>query len=1078
MRFIADFHIHSHFSIATSKDLTPQKLDYWARMKGITVVGTGDFTHPGWLKELKDQLQEAEPGMFKLKDEFRLPDAPDRPVRFVLSAEISNIYKKNGKVRKNHNVLLAPDFETVEGIQARLGKIGNISSDGRPILGLDARDLLELVLDVNPRTVFIPAHIWTPWFSVLGSKSGFDSIEECFEDLTPHIFAVETGLSSDPPMNWMCSFLDRYTLISNSDAHSPEKLGREANLFDTELSYEAMVQALRDPQKGFLGTVEFYPQEGKYHFDGHRKCGIVWNPLETVRHNGLCPVCGKPLTVGVLSRVAQLSDRDSIEDRPERLPFYSLIPLKEVLAEILNSGVHSKKVDQAYRNLVQKAGSEFDVLLHLSLSDLQGLTNEVVVEAIRRLRQREVVVKEGFDGQFGEIHVFEPGERQTVRAQKSLFHSLVNEAHTHYHVLNPIPFDLKAFRQLQKAKAEKTGRQGELFPESTESSLLKDLNPEQQQAVQHFRGPALVIAGPGSGKTRVLTRRIAYLIRERHVNPQEILAVTFTNKAAEEIRNRLRAWTGKGKNETAVTVTTFHALGYAILNENAARLGRKAPLTIFDSRDRLRLLQEFTRGDKEEAGRLSAQIAAFKLQEQTAENQATFFEVLNRYEKVLQQRNAVDLEDLIAKTVRLLNENEDLAKAYRHKFRWILVDEYQDINRGQYRLLKILTATSQPNLFVIGDPNQAIYGFRGADVSFIRRFEHDFENSTRYHLKISYRCSNRILQASAKVLDRSAESGFLNGLSDGVKIQIVSENSEKSEAEFIARTIEDMMGGVRFFSMDSAVSEGEQAKNISSFSDFAVLVRLKRLLAPIEKALNDHSIPYQVVGHDSWLREEPVRPVIDVLRCALQPESCYLKEALRSKGINGQDWALVQNYLQDNAPVSTLLEVIISHLFPPKNATEKRLFKKLIELSEPFAKDVPAFLQWAFLGQGQDLYQPAVERVTLMTLHASKGLEFGSVFIAGCEQGLLPYNLFADKPSDPEEERRLLYVGMTRAKHYLFLTHARRRFLFGRAMTNAPSPFLQAIERELVELKRQQHKVRARKNDGQLSLFDDWNKDR
>ncbi len=1074
MRFIADLHIHSHYSIATSKDLNPQKLEYWARMKGITIVGSGDFTHPGWIRELKEQLQEAEPGLFKLKDELRLPDAPDRPVRFVLSAEISNIYKKNGKVRKNHNVLLAPDFATVESIQARLAAIGNITSDGRPILGLDARDLLELVLEVNERAVLIPAHIWTPWFSVLGSKSGFDSIEECFEDLTPHIFAVETGLSSDPPMNWMCRFLDRYTLVSNSDAHSPEKLGREANLFDTELSYEAMIRALRHPQDGFLGTVEFYPQEGKYHFDGHRKCGIVWDPLETLRHQGLCPVCGKPLTVGVLSRVAQLSDRDSIEERTDRLPFYSLIPLKEVLAEILNTGVHSKKVDQAYRNLIQKAGSEFDVLLHLPLSDLESLTNEVIVEAIRRLRQREVVVKEGFDGQFGEIHVFDTHERQRLSSQKSLFHALVNERQTQYHVLNPIPFDLKVFRQLQKSASKKSPRQSALFEAHTENVLLKDLNPEQRQAVMHFRGAALVLAGPGSGKTRVLTRRIAYLIRQRHVNPSEILALTFTNKAAEEMRNRLRELLGKGKNGSEVTVTTFHALGFVLLNENAERIARKRPLVIFDHKDRQRLLQEYAQEYEADAAKLSEQIGTFKLHGRPPEDAPMFFAALKWYEETLRRRNAVDLEDLIEKTVRLLSENEDLAKNYRNKFRWILVDEYQDINSGQYRMLKLLTATAQPNLFAIGDPNQAIYGFRGADVSFIRRFEQDFTNSVRYRLKISYRCSDRILRASAKVLDAQAKDGFLNGLSEGVKIKIVSETSEKSEAEFVARTIEDMMGGVRFFSMDSAVSEGNQAQHINSFSDFAVLVRVKHLFTPLEKAFNDHGIPYQIVGHESWLHEEPVRPVIDLLRCALQPESCYLKESLKAQGINGQDWQMIANYLAEKQPVARILEVIITHLFPPKSSAERRIFKKLIDLANPFGKDVSAFLQWAFLGQGQDLFQPAVERVTLMTLHASKGLEFGSVFIVGCEQGLLPYNVFSDKAADVEEERRLLYVGMTRARHYLFLSHARHRFLFGKTLHNPRSPFLQVLEQELAEWKRQQHKLRPQKNKGQLSLFDDW----
>ncbi len=343
MRFIADLHIHSHFSRATSKKLSPEFIHYWAGVKGISVVGTGDFTHPGWLKELKDKLVPSEEGLFKLKKEHQkelnIPKAIDLcpEIRFILSAEISNIYKKNNKVRKVHNVVLAPDFATAEKIQESLLKIGgNITSDGRPILGLDSRDLLEMVLEASERTYFIPAHIWTPWFSVLGSKSGFDSIDECFEDLTPYISAVETGLSTDAPMHWMCSFLDKYTLVSNSDAHSPEKLGRNANILDTNLSYTDIIRAMKsgDPQK-FLGTIDLFPQEGKYHYDGHRKCGIRWDPVQTLKNKGICPKCGKKVTVGVMNRVVELSDRKDLDERPNRLPFYSIIPLKEILSEIM-----------------------------------------------------------------------------------------------------------------------------------------------------------------------------------------------------------------------------------------------------------------------------------------------------------------------------------------------------------------------------------------------------------------------------------------------------------------------------------------------------------------------------------------------------------------------------------------------------------------------------------------------------------------------------------------------------------------------------------------------------------------------
>ena len=405
MKITGDFHIHSHYSIATSKKLSPEYIDFWAGVKGIKVVGTGDFTHPGWIEELKEKLEPAEQGLYRLKKEYRqtldpeLPGLPYSPARFILTSEISNIYKKGEKVRKVHNLVFAPDFKTVEKIQQRLSKIGNITSDGRPILGLDSKDLLEITLEASENTFFVPSHIWTPWFSVLGSKSGFNSIEECYGDLSGHISAVETGLSSDPPMNWSCSFLDRYTLISNSDAHSPEKLGREANLFDTGLSYDDIINAIKTGDRGkFLGTIEFFPQEGKYHNDGHRKCSVNWNPLETLKHNGICPVCGKKVTIGVMNRVAQLADRENPEHRERKHPFYSLIPLKELLSEITGAGPGTKRVKTAYNSILQKTVSEFDVLLTLSESEIRSVSNELLAEAVTRMRKGDVYIEEGFDG--------------------------------------------------------------------------------------------------------------------------------------------------------------------------------------------------------------------------------------------------------------------------------------------------------------------------------------------------------------------------------------------------------------------------------------------------------------------------------------------------------------------------------------------------------------------------------------------------------------------------------------------------------------------------------------------------------
>ena len=369
MKFVADVHLHSYFSRATSKRLNLEHLHKWAQLKGVHVVGTGDVAHPGWLEEMKNKLEPAEEGLFRLKKEYaksmeqEVFNACQGPVRFMLAGEISNIYKKNDKVRKIHNVVFLPSFEAVEKLQAALDKIGNIRSDGRPILGLDSRDLLEILLETDPQAYLIPAHIWTPWFALLGSMSGFDSVEECFEDLTPHIFALETGLSSDPPMNWQVSALDRYTLVSNSDAHSPQKLGREANLFDTDLSYPSIFEALKTGDlKAFGGTIEFFPEEGKYHFDGHRKCGIRWHPKSTIEHGGTCSECGKRVTVGVMHRVESLADRQIGTKPPNRHPFTCLIPLPEILGEIHGVGVNSKKVQASFEFLLSKLGPELGIL--------------------------------------------------------------------------------------------------------------------------------------------------------------------------------------------------------------------------------------------------------------------------------------------------------------------------------------------------------------------------------------------------------------------------------------------------------------------------------------------------------------------------------------------------------------------------------------------------------------------------------------------------------------------------------------------------------------------------------------------
>ena len=405
MKAIADLHIHSRYSMATSKDGTPENLELWARKKGISILGTGDFTHEKWREELKDSMVSAEDGFYKLKDEKRLPEAErmkDQTVRFVVSGEISGIYKKNGKTRKAHHLILLPGIEEAEKMAKKLEKIGNIHSDGRPILGLDSRDLLEIMLEASPEGIFIPAHIWTPHFSVLGAKSGFDSLEECFEDLTPYIYALETGLSSDPPMNWRISSLDQYQLVSNSDAHSPSKIGREANLLDIELSYEGLSRALCRGE-GLLGTVEFFPEEGKYHYDGHRKCEVCLTPEEAEKMGNICPVCGKKLTMGVEHRVEQLADRKYGYRKENAKEFESLVPLAEVISSCMGYSSGSKKVQSCYENMLEKLGPEFEILRRVPAEDIKAVSDENVAAGIEGIRQKKVKKIPGFDGKYGKI---------------------------------------------------------------------------------------------------------------------------------------------------------------------------------------------------------------------------------------------------------------------------------------------------------------------------------------------------------------------------------------------------------------------------------------------------------------------------------------------------------------------------------------------------------------------------------------------------------------------------------------------------------------------------------------------------
>ena len=605
MSFIADLHIHSRFSRATSKQLTPAHLAAWARCKGIDLLGTGDFTHPQWREELRTPLvEDADSGLYRLRQGMaETPDflegdgglLHDAEPRFILQTEISSIYKRHGKVRKVHNLVFVPTLEDADKLSRRLEGIGNLASDGRPILGLDSRDLLEICLETCPGSVLVPAHVWTPWFALFGSKSGFDRLEDCFGDLSSHIFALETGLSSDPAMNRLVSSLDGYALISNSDAHSGANLGREANLFAGDPSYDGLFAALRraarrEAQDGqdcrFLGTLEFYPEEGKYHLDGHRACQVVMTPREALACNNICPVCGKPLTIGVLHRVWELADREEPARLAHEPDVHPLIPLPELVGEVLGAGAGSRKVQQRYAQLLRTLGSDMDILCHLPLSDIAACWGPLA-EAVGRMRRGEVHREGGYDGEYGVVRVFSPEEaaelhgrrarrattgRKTAPASASALPLLEGGSRTEPQASTAPGDDIRRFRQDLDAQAASPA----------DETRTPDFSDEQLVALTAGPEPVLVLAGPGAGKTRVLVGRLRHLLRQG-IAPQDVLAITFTRRAASEMRERLAA-DETGPETSLPACDTLHALAWAHLQQqdpHAVLLSEEAARDLF-----------------------------------------------------------------------------------------------------------------------------------------------------------------------------------------------------------------------------------------------------------------------------------------------------------------------------------------------------------------------------------------------------------------------------------------------------------------------------------------------------------------
>jgi uncharacterized protein (TIGR00375 family) len=1091
-QYRADLHVHSRFSRATSKGLTPRHLAAWARAKGIDVVATGDFTHPAWLEELQDLLVPDGEGLLTLKDpkglEPEIPWLTDYPLpgraKFILSTEISSIYKRGGKVRKVHNLVYVPTFEAAAKLNEKLSRVGNLASDGRPILGLDSRHLLEMVLETDPLAFLVPAHIWTPWFSIFGSKSGFDSVEECFGGYAQHIFALETGLSSDPEMNWLVSSLDRYRLISNSDAHSGEKLGREVNLFSGPISYEGIYRALRGEGVGhdFLGTVEFFPEEGKYHMDGHLACGVVMDPHETKAKRGICPVCGKPLTIGVLHRVMDLADREQ-PVKPQGQPgFVSLIPLNEVLGEINAVGPGSKKVQAAMARLLGKLGPELHILSDAPLEDI-GRESTVLAEAVGRMRRGEVFRQPGFDGQYGRIRVFSPEElTRLVRGA-----ALVNVP------AGPVGPD-------KGEGAKKRGRKPSDAQEQTSAPATDHveiappapatLNGRQHHAATSKDPRLLVLAGPGTGKTHTLMARIRHLL-DSGTDPRALLVVTFTRRAAQELQERL--------GDAPVRADTLHALAHeywteaygekpVLLSEEAARrlfaevnpelTGPKLKqawqqLTLDRERMRRRPLPVWPKapgqasGQPPETAAAEAALAPAPVpptgttagpQVRSAEPQAkdpappTPEDHAARFARQKASWNLADYTDLLEFWLEKIE-----AGIYQSGFKHLLVDEVQDLSPLQLAIIRALSDGPVRTFFGIGDPNQSIYGFRGAVSDVARELQGFWRELTTVTLDENYRSTQAVLDLAHGLFPRSTR---LTAKRPGDRGEIMEFTAPQAlrEVSWMGEKIRHLLGPTSL-----TLTKGHGP--VLSPGDIAILVRFKGLMDPIQKALNRYGVPCSVPEAEAFWADSRVKAILNA--------------AGRFLGMAGMEGALtlacpdrvlakgpkeIAFYLRDVPP--------FDHLFWQS--------PEFGELVKAYAKHGgwAGLLSFVNAQSELELVGRRSEKVRIMSLHAAKGLEFEVVFLPSLEDGILPFAGMgmltgklspSEAPPDEAEEERLFYVGLTRAKSRLYLSHAEKRELYGRFLMLKPSRFLKKLD--LDEAKRSHLVAKTVRKEKQLDLI-------
>lgn len=1035
MHVIADLHIHSSYAQGAHRDLSLETIALWAKRKGIHVVGTGDWTHPRWWSELRAKLIPAEDGLFRLRTDLETkldqqlpPNLHEAPLRFVLGGELATIYEQDNKVRKVHHLLFAPDFARAQHIQRQLEPYGDLSVDGRPTLSLSSRDLLALIVESSPRCHLIPAHIWHPWNGLLGSTHGFDTVEECYGDMTPHIFALETGLSSVPSMSRRCSQLDSFSLVSFSNARKPEQLGREATLIQTSLSYDNLFAALKQDtmEQPTLQTLECYPERGRYFLDGHQSCETRLTPTEYRTLQGRCPVCQKPLTQGVLHRIEELSDRTqhaAVQRTQAR--FMQLLSLPEILSEILEAPLHSSKLRQCYLDVLREFGSEFTLLRDVPIEDIHRSQVPLLSEAIQRVRAGYLQLTAGYDGEYGKVRIFKDGESKSTslslfewvgpsfessppeaerplpsgeerpvdEQQPSTQLHLFPVASSKEDLLEP-PLsgskesvqtekpdsnnlatkpDLPSNRQNKpehrrssspgKASSEKeTGTNG-TQPKASKTEakhtdrsklaanmsseanqrpplgppprskptkqrvvppqqLLAGLNTEQRAAVLHKGSPLQLVAGPGTGKTRTLIHRLAYQIASRQVLPQHAVVLTFTHEAANHFQRELFAQLGSSAHR--VFVGTFYKFCLRLLQDFRAdllstsqkslgKLPPDLPSSLLGAFEKLALLEAIAEKNDFPRDRHTLRYSMDRitwakqnlftpedLEHDDLEHSDSFLSTYRSYQKYLARNHRYDLDDLLFETVRMLRSNPDRCQLLQLQFRAFVIDEYQELNEAQYRLLRFVVSDFA-ELSVAGDPDQHVYAYCGSQRKFFDRFVHDFSPPHRQAVRLplwrNYRSPETVLDAAHQIINKLHDPQRVQTLathSGPLFIPISVYPDPESEAQSIALQIQDFAQhaktpqpqlvpsipepGQRPLETEQSMEvplapiRGEEHYyRIRGYRDIAILYRSSQQLPSLERALREANIPYQLTRSGSITSHGDMQLLLGLLRCLSFP---------------------------------------------------------------------------------------------------------------------------------------------------------------------------------------------------------------